>query len=77
MKQRQRSGEGRVPETHRFMAGDEVFIIRKPGRLELRRPAGALLFSARFGRDTGKTLHDAYKALRRVASREGLIIVNG
>jgi hypothetical protein len=64
-------------ETHCFLAGDEVFMVRKQGRMELRRPAGALVYSARFGPGNGKTLHDAYKTVRRIANQKGLIIVNG
>lgn len=64
-------------ETHRFLAGDEVFMVRKRGRLELRRPAGALVYSARFGPENGKTVQDAYRAVRRIANGKGLIIVNG
>lgn len=64
-------------EPHRFLAGDEVFLVRKPKRLELRRPAGALVYSTRFGPEKGNTLHDAYKAVRQMANQKGLIIVNG
>ena len=64
-------------ETHCFLAGDEVFMVRKQGRMELRRPAGALVYSARFGSGNGKTVQDAYRAVRRIANGKGLIIVNG
>lgn len=64
-------------ETHRFLAGDEVFMVRKRDRLELRRPAGALLYSIRFGAKYGKTVQDAHGEVRRIANGKGLIIVNG
>ncbi len=59
-----------------FLAGHEVRMFRKPGRVELRTRAGAVVHALSTGGPRASSPTDAENVLRRLAQWHGLLVVD-
>ncbi len=59
-----------------FLAGHEVRLTRKPGRVELRTRAGAVVHAMSTAGPRANSPIDAENVLRRLAQWHGLLVVD-